>query len=118
MPKSKDAHSNKHGYSWYTEEQLDEYYNKLIGMIQQILNITLHFLSINSFSGEHADTLKGQCFTDSEKTNCLEAVKFVANLVWNGEAVFTFASLLVVEGQSRLNTLLLRVPGKEGPQPP
>jgi len=63
MPKSKDIHSNKHGYSWYTEEQLDEYYNQLIG--------------------EHADTLKGQCFTDSEKTNCLEAVKFVANLVWN-----------------------------------
>ena len=45
MPKSKDIHSNKHGYSWYTEEQLDEYYNKLIGMILQILNITLHFLS-------------------------------------------------------------------------
>ena len=41
MPKSKDIHSNKHGYSWYTEEQLDEYYNKLIGMILQILNITL-----------------------------------------------------------------------------
>ena len=41
MPKSKDTHSNKHGYSWYTEEQLDEYYNKLIGMILQILNITL-----------------------------------------------------------------------------
>ena len=108
------THSNKHGYSWYTEEQLDEYYNKLIGMIPQILNTTLQLF----FSGEHADTLNGQCFTDSEKTNCLETVKFVANLVWNGEAVFAFASLLVVEGQSRLNTLLLRVPGKEGPQPP
>ena len=117
MPKCKDTHSNKHGYSWYTEEQLDEYYNKLIGMILQILNNTLQLLS-TIFSGEHADTLKGQCFTDSEKTNCLEAVKFVANLVWNGEAVFAFASLLIVEGQSRLNTLLLRVPGKEGPQPP
>ena len=117
MPKSKVTQSNKHGYSWYTEEQLDEYYNELIGMILQILNITLHFLSTIS-TGEHADTLKGQCFTDSEKTNCLEAVKFVANLVWNGEAVFAFASLLIVEGQSRLNTLLLRVPGKEGPQPP
>ena len=45
MPKSKDTHPNKHGYSWYTEEQLDEYYNELIGMILQILNITLHFLS-------------------------------------------------------------------------
>ena len=111
------THSNKHGYSWYTEEQLDEYYNKLIGMIQQILNITLHFL-LTIFSGEHADTLNGQCFTDSEKTNCLEAVKFVANLVWNGEDVFAFASLLIVDGQSRLNALFLRVPGKEGPQPP
>ena len=45
MPKSKDTHPNKHGYSWYTEEQLDEYYNKLIGMILQILNITLQLLS-------------------------------------------------------------------------
>ena len=43
MPKSKDTNSKKYGYSWYTEEQLDEYYNKLIGMILQILNITLHF---------------------------------------------------------------------------
>ena len=41
MSKSKDTNSKKHGYSWYTEEQLDEYYNKLIGMIPQILNITL-----------------------------------------------------------------------------
>ena len=45
MSKSKDTNSKKHGYSWYTEEQLDEYYNKLIGMIQQILNITLQLFS-------------------------------------------------------------------------
>ena len=48
MPKSKVTQSNKHGYSWYTEEQLDEYYNKLIGMILQILNIT-NFCQLFSF---------------------------------------------------------------------
>ena len=48
-------------------------------------------------SGEHAETLKKQCFTDAKKTNCLEAIKFVANLVWNGEA--NFASLLDFDSQ-------------------
>ena len=63
-------------------------------------------------SGEHAETLKKQCFTDAKKTNCLEAIKFVANLVWNGEANFVFHKISIV------NTLLLRVPGEAGPQPP
>ena len=36
-------------------------------------------------SGDHAKTLKEQTFTDAKKTNYLEAVKYVANLVWNGE---------------------------------
>ena len=68
---------------------------------------------VNFFlSGEHAETLKKQCFTDAKKTNCLEAIKFVANLVWNGEAIFVFHMISIV------NTLLLRVPGEAGPQPP
>ena len=28
-------------------------------------------------------------FTDAKKTNYLEAVKYVANLVWNGEIILT-----------------------------
>ena len=56
--------------------------------------------------------MKQQCFTDAKKTNCLEAIKFVANLVWNGETNFAFLSIWTV------NTILLRVPGKAGPQPP
>ena len=63
-------------------------------------------------SGEHAETLKKQCFTDAKKTNCLEAIKFVANLVWNGETNFAFLSISII------NTILLRVPGEAGPQPP
>ena len=42
-----------------------------------------------SISGDHAKTLKEQTFTDAKKTNYLEAVKYVANLVWNGEIIFT-----------------------------
>ena len=56
--------------------------------------------------------MKQQCFTDAKKTNCLEAIKFVANLVWNGETNFAFLSISIV------NTILLRVPGEAGPQPP
>ena len=53
--------------------------------------------------------MKKQCFTDAKKTNCLEAIKFVANLVWNGETNFAFLWISIV------NTLLLRVPGEAGP---
>ena len=56
--------------------------------------------------------MKKQCFTDAKKTNCLEAIKFVANLVWNGEAIFDSLLIAIV------NTLLLRVSGEAGPQPP
>merc|ERR1711990_672846 len=52
-----------YGYGWYTQEQLEEYYDQLIG--------------------EYAKTLKQETFTDAKKTNYLEAVKYVANLVWN-----------------------------------
>jgi len=52
-----------YGYGFYTQEQLEDYYDQLIG--------------------DHAKTLKEQTFTDAKKTNYLEAVKYVANLVWN-----------------------------------
>ena len=41
------------------------------------------------FKGDHAETLKHETFTDAKKTNYLEAVKYVANLVWNGEIILT-----------------------------
>ena len=44
-------------------------------------------------AGDYAKTLKQETFTDAKKTNYLEAVKYVANLVWNGEIVLT--SLLI-----------------------
>ena len=106
MPKS-----TNYGYGWYSEEQLDDYYNKLIGKTLDFFKILLNVLPTFR-SGEHAETLKKQCFTDAKKTNCLEAIKFVANLVWNGEANFVFHMISIV------NTLLLRVPGEAGPQPP
>jgi len=52
-----------YGYGWYTQEQLEDYYNQLIG--------------------DYAKTLEQETFTDAEKTNYLEAIKYVANLVWN-----------------------------------
>ena len=44
-------------------------------------------MSYFCISGDHAKTLKKQTFTDAKKTNYLEAVKYVANLVWNGEII-------------------------------
>ena len=41
----------------------------------------------STISGDYAKTLKQETFTDAKKTNYLEAVKYVANLVWNGEIV-------------------------------
>jgi len=52
-----------YGYGWYTQDQLEDYYDQLIG--------------------DHAKTLKKATFTDAKNTNYLEAVKYVANLVWN-----------------------------------
>merc|ERR1711990_1310110 len=52
-----------YGYGWYTQEQLEDYYDQMIG--------------------DYAKTLKQETFTDAKKTNYLEAVKYVANLVWN-----------------------------------
>ena len=40
-----------------------------------------------AFSGDYANTLEQMTFTDAKKTNYLEAVKYVANLVWNGEMI-------------------------------
>ena len=103
--------STNYGYGWYSEEQLDDYYDKLIGKNLEIFKAFFNILPTFP-SGEHAETLKKQCFTDAKKTNCLEAIKFVANLVWNGESNFAFLSISIV------NTILLRVPGEAGPQPP
>ena len=47
----------------------------------------------STISGDYAKTLKQETFTDAKKTNYLEAVKYVANLVWNGEIILT--SLLI-----------------------
>ena len=41
----------------------------------------------STISGDYAKTLKQETFTDAKKTNYLEAVKYVANLVWNGEII-------------------------------
>ena len=48
-----------------------------------------HLRNQPSFSGDYAKTLKQETFTDAKKTNYLEAVKYVANLVWNGEIILT-----------------------------
>ena len=47
--------------------------------------------------------MKKQCFTDAKKTNCLVAIKFVANLVGESEATFAFLFNAIVI------TLLFRV---------
>ena len=64
-------------------------------------------------SGDYAKTLKQETFTDAKKTNYLEAVKYVANLVWNGEIILT--SVLI------FNVCIIsfpRVPDQAGAQPP
>ena len=50
---------------------------------------TFLFLLQLSFSGDYAKTLEKETFTDAKKTTYLEAVKYVANLVWNGEIILT-----------------------------
>ena len=90
---------NKYGYGFYTEEQLEDYYDELIGRlfnISSIFRITFLFLLQPSFSGDYAKTLEKETFTDAKKTTYLEAVKYVANLVWNGEIILTSLSIFYV----------------------
>ena len=90
---------NKYGYGFYTEEQLEDYYDELIGRlftISSIFRITFLFLLQLSFSGDYAKTLEKETFTDAKKTTYLEAVKYVANLVWNGEIILTSLSIFYV----------------------
>ena len=54
------------------------------------------FLLQPSSSGDYAKTLEKETFTDAKKTNYLEAVKYVANLVWNGEILLTSLSIVYV----------------------
>ena len=37
--------STNYGYGWYSEEQLDDYYNKLIGKTLEIFEVLLNILS-------------------------------------------------------------------------
>jgi len=57
-----EKNEKNYGYGFYTEEQLEDYYDELIG--------------------DYAETLEKETFTDAKKTTYLEAVKYVANLVW------------------------------------
>ena len=82
-----------YGYGWYTQEQLEDYYDQMIGNFFNILSVfritPCIFFNYLCASGEHAETLKQQTFTDAKKTDYLEALKYVANLVWNGEIILT-----------------------------
>ena len=55
-----------------------------------------HLRKQPSFSGDYAKTLEKETFTDAKKTTYLEAVKYVANLVWNGEIILTSLSIFYV----------------------
>jgi hypothetical protein len=57
-----EENDRQYDYGFYTKEQLEEYYDDLIG--------------------DFGNTLREKTFTDHEKTNYLDAVKYVANLVW------------------------------------
>ena len=41
--------STNYGYGWYSEEQLDDYYKKLIGKTLEIFKVLLNILSTFSF---------------------------------------------------------------------
>ena len=41
----KMPNSTNYGYGWYSEEQLDDYYNKLIGKTLEIFEVLLNILS-------------------------------------------------------------------------
>ena len=85
-----------YGYSWYTQEQLEDYFDQLIGNFFNAINVFRIIHSQPSYSGDYAKTLEQETFTDAKKTNYLEAVKYVANLVWNGEIIFTSKSIFNV----------------------
>ena len=50
MPKS-----TNYGYGWYSEEQLDDYYNKLIGKTLDIFKVLLNVLPTFSFRRTRRD---------------------------------------------------------------
>ena len=67
------------GYGWYTPHDFDEYLDNIIGKI--INNVISE--SFNDTLGDYGKELEKVTFTDSKKTNYLDTVKFVADLVWN-----------------------------------
>ena len=79
-----------YGYSWYTQEQLEDYFDQLIGNFFNAINVFRIIHSQPSYSGDYAKTLEQETFTDAKKTNYLEAVKYVANLVWNSEIITAY----------------------------
>ena len=70
------------------------------------------FVYYISLSGDHAKTLEKKTFTDAKKTTYLEAVKYVATLVWTGEILMVIFNLLIFIPQ------IPRVPDQAGAQPP
>ena len=59
--------------------------------------------------GDFSSSLRDQTFGDGTNTNYLDAAKFVANLVWNGEDISNSPHANLYHG---------RVPDEAGPQPP
>ena len=51
----KMPNSTNYGYGWYSEEQLDNYYNKLIGKTPEIFKVLLNILSTFSFRRARRD---------------------------------------------------------------
>ena len=97
-------------------KQLKVNYKDLIGNFFNILSISTPILCMYqcklSLSGDHAKTLEKKTFTDAKKTTYLEAVKYVATLVWTGEILMVIFNLLIFIPQ------IPRVPDQAGAQPP
>ena len=70
------------------------------------------FVYYISVSGDHAKTLEKKTFTDAKKTTYLEAVKYVATLVWTGEILMMIFNFVIFIPQ------IPRVPAQAGAQPP
>ena len=70
------------------------------------------FVYYISLSGDHAKTLEKKTFTDAKKTTYLEAVKYVATLVWTGEILMMIFNFVI------FIPLIPRVPDQAGAQPP
>ena len=70
------------------------------------------FTTYISLSGDHAKTLEKKTFTDAKKTTYLEAVKYVATLVWTGEILMMIFNFVI------FIPLIPRVPDQAGVQPP